>query len=101
MKNRKKLFITGIVFGGFLTLSPVWGLLGTVLGMMRTFHDLGENGVADPKALSNHVGTVLMSSAVGFVLFPVGLAILITFIVLYVKTSKSTPPSFPQNSTQT
>jgi biopolymer transport protein ExbB/TolQ len=35
--RKRKFLIAGIVVGFFLLLGPVWGLLGTVVGMTRAF----------------------------------------------------------------
>jgi len=95
MKNRKPFFIAGMVAGGLLTLGPVWGLLGTVFGMMHAFSTLNNNGIADPTTLSNHIGTTLMSTTMGILMFPVGVTMLVISVLLYLKAQKPTPPPIP------
>lgn len=49
-------------------VSPMIGLLGTVIGMMGAFAVLGTSGVADPRALALRIGEVLMATAAGLFL---------------------------------
>jgi biopolymer transport protein ExbB len=87
--------MVGIVLGSLLTLSPLWGLIGTVLGMLGAFSDLATSGIGDPHALSGHIHQTLIWTATGFFLFPVGLVVLTVSIVLYVRRQPATPPPLP------
>ncbi|MDX2081203.1 MAG: MotA/TolQ/ExbB proton channel family protein [Terrimicrobiaceae bacterium] len=49
-------------------VSPMIGLLGTVIGMMGAFAVLGTSGVADPRGLALRIGEVLMATAAGLFL---------------------------------
>ena len=52
-------------------ISPMIGLLGTVIGMMGAFAVLGSSGVADPRSLALRIGEVLMATASGlFIAIP-------------------------------
>ena len=56
-------------------ISPMIGLLGTVIGMMGAFSVLGSSGVADPRALAMSIGEVLMATASGlFIAIPAFIA---------------------------
>ena len=47
------------------------GLLGTVIGMMRAFAVLGQNGLNDQRALASSIGEVLLATASGlFIAIP-------------------------------
>jgi biopolymer transport protein ExbB len=46
-------------------VSPMIGLLGTVIGMMGAFAVLASSGISDPRALSGKIGEVLMATAFG------------------------------------
>jgi biopolymer transport protein ExbB len=85
MKSKRRLCVAGIVLGSLLTLSPLLGLLGTCLGMMRAFNTLQGDGIHDPKALSGDIGTVLSFTTAGLLLFPVGIAILALSLVSYTR----------------
>lgn len=51
--------------GAWLQLSPLIGVVGTVLGMMRAFSNVNTDGVGDPSQLSGAIGDVLISTAIG------------------------------------
>ena len=52
-------------------ISPMIGLLGTVIGMMGAFAVLGSSGIADPRALASKIGEVLLATASGlFIAIP-------------------------------
>lgn len=52
-------------------VSPMIGLLGTVIGMMKAFSVLGSSGIADPRGLASSIGEVLMATASGlFIAIP-------------------------------
>jgi biopolymer transport protein ExbB/TolQ len=75
MNRKRNLLKAGIIIGALLTAAPVLGVLGTLFGMTRAFTALGSSGVSDPQALSEGIGTSLVSTAVGFALCPVGVVI--------------------------
>ncbi len=52
-------------------VSPMIGLLGTVIGMMGAFAVLASSGIGDPRALSGKIGEVLLATASGlFIAIP-------------------------------
>jgi len=52
-------------------VSPMIGLLGTVIGMMGAFEVLSKSGIADPRALAGSIGEVLLATASGlFIAIP-------------------------------
>ncbi len=52
-------------------VSPMIGLLGTVIGMMGAFAALGDTGMSDPRALSAKISEVLLATAAGlFIAIP-------------------------------
>ena len=52
-------------------ISPMIGLLGTVIGMMGAFAVLGSSGMKDPGALAGKIGEVLLATASGlFIAIP-------------------------------
>ena len=64
-------------------VSPMIGLLGTVIGMMGAFATLGSSGISDPRALSTSIGEVLLATASGlFIAIP-------AFIFYYVFRNKT------------
>ena len=51
--------------GTIASISPLLGLLGTVLGMIRTFNTLNAGGVGDPSALAGGIAEALITTAAG------------------------------------
>lgn len=70
-----------IVAGGLLLTGPLWGFLGTVLGMGHAFAALGGGGPASPEDLSSGIGAVLMSTLAGFLAWPLGIALLVPGLI--------------------
>lgn len=58
--NISYLSVIGVV-------TPMIGLTGTVLGMIKAFDTLGSSGVGDPSKLSEAIGHVLVCTAGGLV----------------------------------
>jgi len=44
---------------------PLLGLLGTVLGMLITFHVIGKHGTSEPSLLTNGIRQALLSTQAG------------------------------------
>ena len=91
----RKLLVFGIVLGTILTLSPLFGILGTVFGMTRAFQSLGNSSNTDPHLLSERIGTSLVSTAAGLFFCPFGIVILTLSLVFHFRIRKSCPPSLP------
>lgn len=89
----KGLSIAGIVVGSLLILGPVFGILGS---MLNAFQTLGQNGVSDPRALAENVGTVMMSTMMGFLILPLGIAVLAVSLVFFFRKPAGAAPSLPQ-----
>jgi biopolymer transport protein ExbB/TolQ len=85
-KSARILLIVGLV----LTFGcPLLGLAFTVISMAASFHDLGQNGIADPQALAGHVGNVMAGTIVGFASSITGvLVILAAGLVIYSERRK-------------
>ncbi len=48
-------------------ISPMVGLTGTVIGMIKAFSTLGQSGISDPSKLAANIGEVLTATAAGLV----------------------------------
>lgn len=59
-------------FVNFLSLltsmSPMWGLLGTVSGMIGAFSKIGEGGMGKPEMLAKNIGEALVCTATGLMI---------------------------------
>ena len=64
---------------------PMIGLVGTVFGMTNAFGELSANGsgIGDPKALSNHISTVLVSTAAGLVVSVIAFIVLVGVLIRF------------------
>lgn len=51
--------------GTIAAISPLLGLLGTVIGMIQAFDSITAQGVGDPKVLSGGIGVALITTAAG------------------------------------
>jgi biopolymer transport protein ExbB len=55
------------VLGTMAAIAPLIGLLGTVWGIMRAFHDMSETGSAAPSVVAAGVAEALVTTAAGLV----------------------------------
>lgn len=55
------------LLGTIAAVSPLLGLLGTVIGIISAFSAITHTGIGDPKALSGGIGQALVSTAGGLV----------------------------------
>jgi hypothetical protein len=94
---RRGLITAGLIVGSLLSLAPLVGMAGTVIGMMNAFQALGTSGAGDTAQLSTGIGEVLVSTVVGLILFVPGVVILTLSIIHYRRAKKriaaaQTPP---------
>ena len=55
----------------------------------------GGSGIGDPRALSDSIGTTLVSTATGLFVFPFGIIVLTISLVLLFKRPTPAPPPLP------
>ncbi|OVE78195.1 hypothetical protein BVX98_01005 [bacterium F11] len=55
------------IFGTIATIAPFLGLLGTVMGIVESFHNLAETGAAGPNVVASGVASALWTTAAGLV----------------------------------
>lgn len=53
--------------GTIATMSPLLGLLGTVVGMIRTFNAITTAGIGNPAALAGGIAEALITTAAGLI----------------------------------
>ncbi len=70
--KRMRRFMT--VLDTMITVAPLLGIFGTVLGIIASFNLLGSSGIEDPKAVTAGIAQALITTATGL-----GIAILAVF----------------------
>lgn len=53
------------VLDTIITMAPLLGILGTVLGIISSFDLLGSSGIEDPKAVTGGIAQALITTAAG------------------------------------
>ena len=53
------------VLDTMITVTPLLGIFGTVLGIIGSFKILGASGIADPKLVTNGIAQALITTATG------------------------------------
>ena len=67
-----------LIIGGVLAvLGPTIGLGMTVVSMVASFHQLGQNGIANPNQLAEKVGNTLIATSAGIMAFLLGACLLL------------------------
>ncbi len=56
------------MLGTIAAVSPLLGLLGTVVGMIRTFRAITVAGVGDPTAMAGGIAEALITTAAGLII---------------------------------
>jgi biopolymer transport protein ExbB len=70
---RRMQRFTGVL-DTMITVAPLLGIFGTVLGIIDSFEILGASGIADPRAVTGGIAQALITTAFGL-----GIAILSVF----------------------
>lgn len=87
MKSSKKA-ISLLIAGIILASGPLWGLLGTVLGMIGAFEKIGSSNSGETELLANDIGFALWTTLAGLIVCPIGILFLIISIIWLVKLNR-------------
>jgi biopolymer transport protein ExbB len=63
----KKLESGLTVIKNIATIAPLLGLLGTVIGVYKSFEAITQNGLGDPTIFSNGIGIALITTIAGLI----------------------------------
>lgn len=88
--------ISLIIVGGLLVLGPLWGLLGTMIGMIHAFDAIKDTGQGSPERLASGISASLWATAVGLAMSPIGVALLVGGIIWIGRISKQEKASNQQ-----
>ena len=86
MKRKTKL-ILWLVAGIILALGPIWGMIGTVLGMILAFANLGQPQ-PQAEALASNISLALYATAAGWIACSIGIVITIVSAIKLGKAGK-------------
>ena len=81
-----KRYIAILVVGCLLALGPIWALLATIMGVLRSFEDVYDQGTSAQAALAHNVYVALWSAAAGALIYPLGLLLI---ALAFVMTSRA------------
>jgi len=93
MKRKTKLIIW-LVVGIILALGPIWGLVGTVVGMILAFGHLQQSASGEPEMLANDIGLALYTTVAGLIACPIGIIIVVVSAIMLGRT-KNGPEEIP------
>jgi len=74
------------VLDTIITMAPLLGILGTVLGIIHSFDLLGTSGIEDPKAVTGGIAQALITTAAGLA---IALMTLVPFNYFVAKLNKA------------
>jgi len=69
------------VLDTMITVAPLLGIFGTVLGIISSFEILGSGGIADPKLVTGGIAQALITTATGL-----GISIITVFPYNYFRS---------------
>lgn len=75
-----------VIMDTIITLAPLLGILGTVIGIIVSFDFLGQAGIEDPKAVTGGIAQALFTTAAGLT---IALATIIPYNFFVVKVEKA------------
>lgn len=88
---RSKRFFgrAAFVCGLGVVVPPLFGLIGTVIGMVGAFGELGKSGSADPEALAGDISIALLTTFWGLVVSSLSLIPFVVFLVLFLRRRRT------------
>jgi biopolymer transport protein ExbB len=74
---KRAILISGCVIGALLALGPLWGLLGTVFGMIGAFDTVSQESSPKANVLAEGISHAMNATILGCVASPIGIVILV------------------------
>ena len=89
VQRRRKFWRRMIwISGAGVIASLMFGLIGTVVGMVGAFEELSKTGEANPEELAGDIAVSLMTTLWGLVISMISVLVLVFAIICFRKLSK-------------
>ena len=86
--KRKRTLFSRLIAGILLALGPVWGQIGTVIAMVRSFSEVSKNGSANPELLAGHMSAALYTTLAGYIALPIGIILIVVTVIRLSRETK-------------
>jgi biopolymer transport protein ExbB/TolQ len=99
LRRRRKFWLRAIWISiAGVIIPPIFGLIGTVVGMVGAFGELSKTGEADPNALAAGISVSLLTTAWGLIVSAIAFLVLIGVLIRFFTLPKvaGTPTQNPQ-----
>ena len=99
VRRRRKFWLRAIWISiAGVIIPPMFGLIGTVVGMVGAFGELSKTGEADPEALAGDISVSLLTTALGLVVSVIAFLVLIGVLIRFFTLPKAAdePTEIPQ-----
>jgi MotA/TolQ/ExbB proton channel family len=84
VRQRRKFWLRAIWISiAGVAIPPMFGLVGTVVGMVGAFGELSKTGEADPEALAGDISVALLTTMWGLVVSAIALLVLIGVLIRF------------------
>lgn len=99
VRRRRKFWLRAIWISiAGVIIPPLFGLIGTVIGMVGAFGELSETGEADPEVLAGDISVSLLTTMWGLVVSVIAFIVLIGVLIRFFTLPKlaGASPKHPQ-----
>lgn len=77
-----------VVFGFGVVIPPLFGLAGTLIGMIGAFNEIAKTGSGDPSELAADISVALLTMFWGLIFSALSLIPFVVFLLLFLKRRK-------------